>query len=205
MLGPKPLGWSLTLMFPGMALWIGLMIVAGMFDAETTSEQIKALSKDGMATLPSLLLLVGSITWVVASVGLISWARGLSGEDRLGLSTFGLVFVLVGITASIVSNGMFFVAGEAAAAGETTLAATALELWGAVDWWGSITWILGAFLIAVTALQQKAANTIIVALMALGAAVGFIAQFPGLEELGLAGYPMTGLAISALGIQKLRA
>ena len=205
MLGSKPLGLSLTLMLPAIALWIVLMMVTGMSDAEDSSEQVKALAKEGMDGLPGFLLLIGSLAWIVASVGLISWARSLSSGDRWGLSTFGLFLVLMGTTTSIGSNGMFYAAGEAAADGKTAIAATAIELFQAVDWWGSITWALGVFLVAVVALQQKAANTIILALITLGGAVGFISMFPGVEMLGLLGYPLIGLAVSALGIQKLRA
>lgn len=203
MLGPKPLAWSLTLGFVAIAIWMAMFVVSGLFDADGTSEQIQQLSKDGFAGLPGLLMLGATLTWFVASIGLISWARSLSNEDRWGFATFGMFFVLGGIVTGLVGNALLFVGGEAAADGEIVLATTALEFYWAVDWWSSIAWMLGVLLIAVSALQQKAANTIVVSLMTLGAAAGTISYF-GVEALGMVGFPLTGLAISAIGIQKLR-
>ncbi len=205
MLQSKPMGLALMVMFPSMVLWIVMMSIVGMMDADSTSEKVKALAEHGVGGGIPLLLLFSSLGWVVASTGLVAWGRSLSDGDKWGLATFGSIFVLTGVIAGITANGMFYAAAEAAGDGQTAFAGTAVTLFEAVDWWGSITWMLGIFLIAVAALQQKNANTIILALIAVGAVCGFISMFPGADMLGLIGYPGTALALVALGIQKIRA
>ena len=202
MLSSKTTGWSLIMGFVTLVILFGAGMIEGDHKDDAAEIAWLVTNNDWKWLVP--MTMVGGLTMLVFTTGVVSWARGI--DESSGALTYATYFPVLALTLSwvgIVSSG----AGSRMAEDNADAAIALLQLGDTLGFLGIVLMMLSFFLIGTTAYLKKSGTPILMGLLGLAGIVGAVGCFiPGFGwVVFMAIFPLNLILVAIVGIQKTRA
>ena len=202
MLNSKATGWSLTMGFVTLVILMGASMVPG--NQETKADEIAWLIANEDMQWLGLVEMVGGLTMLVFTAGMISWIRSID-ESNAPL-TYASYLPLLGLVLSWV--GIISSSAAANTAADNADAAYALLRLGDIGGFlGIVMMMLSFFIVGTVSYLKKSGTPVLMGLLGLAGIVGTVGVF--IPAFGFVAFmllfPVNLILVALIGIQKIRA